>query len=100
MEKYIKGDNNTGNDEEEVESVSQTPEIENAQGTESLDLKGGRIIHIPDFVELASMGYSEETLKKLLRLRLRFQQGDHESTPETIRLRFGRYLYEKGKISA
>ncbi len=96
MEKYINQEQNTENNED---NVQQTSEMGTTVG-ENLDLKGGRVLNVPDFIELASMGFSEDELKSILRLRRRFEQGDHESTPEHIRLRFGRYLFENGKISS
>ncbi len=96
MEKYLNQEQHTENNEDKVQ---ETSEIEGTVG-ENLDLKGGRVLQVPDFIELASMGFSEDELKSILRLRRRFEQGDHEATPEHIRLRFGRYLFENGKISA
>ncbi|MEI7554030.1 hypothetical protein [Candidatus Chlorohelix sp.] len=67
---------------------------------ENLDLKGGQVVNAPDFVDLLMMGFSEDELKLLLKLRRRFEQGEHDVTPEIIRLRFAKFLYENGKIDA
>ena len=97
MENYIFEDRDKDSSDDKV---TRTSEIENTLTGESLDLKGGRILHIPDLSELSDMGFEETELRRLLRLRHRYQKGDHEETSEVIRLKFGRYLYETGKISA
>jgi hypothetical protein len=74
-------------------------EVENVG--ENLDLKGGRVIHVPDFVELATQGFSEGELKDMLRLRRRYNEGeDYEITPEHKRLSFARWMYQQGKLES
>ncbi len=99
MENFL-NQNNTENSEEQMANVAQTAEIDTNSVGENIDLKGGRVLEVPDFVELATMGFSEDELKSILRLRRRFQEGDHEATPEHIRLRFARFLFESGKIES
>jgi hypothetical protein len=97
MEKFAKSENNN---QEAVENVTDTTELNTEVVGENIDLKGGRVLNVPDFVDLAEMGFSEDELIRILKLRRRFEQGDHEATPEVIRLRFARFLFERGKIAA
>ncbi len=87
------------NNTENEQPLDNMTEINGASIGENIDLKGGRVIGVPDFVELAEQGFSEEELKRIVLLRKRYNQGDHEVTPEHLRLRFARYLYDSGKIA-
>jgi hypothetical protein len=76
-----------------------TTELQNVG--ENIDPVGGRVLNVPDFVELASQGFSEGELKQLLKLRRRYQENDeNEVTHEYKRLRFARYLYSSGKLES
>ncbi len=77
----------------------ETPTTELTNVGENIDLVGGRVFNAPDFVELASQGFSEEQLKRILKLRRRYNETEeNEVTPEFKRLRFARFLYSSGKI--
>jgi hypothetical protein len=84
---------------EQIIDVKDTTEIKELNVGETLDVKGGRFMPAPDFVELAALGFSEGELSTILRMRQRFEAGDSEFTPEHKRLRFARWLYQNGKIS-
>lgn len=87
------------NPENEVEQVNATEITELCNVGENIDQAGGRVLHIPDFVELASQGFSEDQLKGLLRLRRRYNETEeNEITPEFKRLRFYRYLVSEGRM--
>ena len=59
------------------------------------------MLNVPDFVELATQGFSEGELKDILRLRRRYEEGnDYELTPEYKRLRFAQWLYNEGKLQS
>ncbi|HEX2916458.1 MAG TPA: hypothetical protein VH186_37205 [Chloroflexia bacterium] len=92
--------NNPENDCTEVEQTqehSETTELQNVG--ENLDMVGGRVLDIPDFVDLALQGFSEGELKSFLKLRRRYNETEeNEVTPEFKRLRFARFLYDSGKI--
>lgn len=85
--------------EKEIEEPEETPKTELTNVGENIDLVGGRLLNGPDFVELASQGFSESQLKQILRLRRRYNETEeNEITPEFKRLRFARFLHESGKI--
>ena len=85
--------------EKEIGEPEETPKTELTNVGENIDLVGGRVLHGPDFVELASQGFSEGQLKDILRLRRRYNETEeNEITPEFKRLRFARFLHESGKI--
>ncbi len=90
----------TNNEKEQADKEEHvTVEVE-AVG-ENLDLKGGRVLNVPDFVELATQGFSEGELKNILRLRRRYESGnDNEITPEYKRLQFVQWLYNQGKLES
>jgi hypothetical protein len=94
MEKFAKSEN------QENTQFDPTLEISSLEESSTESDSEEKTAHAPDFVDMALMGFSEDELKQLIRLRRRFEQGDHEATPEVIRLRFARYLYENGKIAA
>lgn len=103
MEQYSK--NNQGleqfkQDENFQVEVGDTTEINDVASNENLDLKGGRVLNAPDFVDLAGMGFSENELKTLVRLRRRFEEGGSDLTPEHQRLRFARWLYQNGRLDS
>ena len=78
---------------------SDTTELQNVG--ENIDQVGGRVLDVPDFVELALQGFSENELKQILKLRRRYNDNDeNEVTPEFKRLRFARYLYSSGKLES
>ncbi|MEI6045872.1 MAG: hypothetical protein WCS37_16105 [Chloroflexota bacterium] len=89
------------NDERDMEQTGSGEQIRvevDAIG-ENIDLKGGRVLNIPDFVELATQGFSEGELKDILRLRRRYENSnDYELTAEYKRLRFAKWLYKQGKL--
>ena len=89
------------NDERNVAQAGNQDQVQvkvDAIG-ENIDLKGGRVLNIPDFVELATQGFSEGELKDILRLRRRFETGtDYELTPEYKRLQFAKWLHDQGKL--
>ncbi|MDB5081840.1 MAG: hypothetical protein JWP00_3764 [Chloroflexi bacterium] len=81
------------------QNPEETPTAELTNVGENIDLVGGRVITAPDFVELASQGFSEGQLKDILKLRRRYNETEeNEVTPEFKRLRFARFLYSSGKI--
>lgn len=88
------------NQENEIEQdPEETPTTELTNVGENIDLIGGRVLNGPDFVELASQGFSEGQLKQILKLRRRYNETEeNEVTPEFKRLRFARFLYSSGKI--
>ena len=86
-------------DETEQDPEEKTPTTELTNVGENIDLVGGRVFNGPDFVELASQGFSEGQLKQILKLRRRYNETEeNEVTPEFKRLRFARFLYSSGKI--
>ena len=88
---------NPENETQSVEPEAQATEMHTIG--ENIDLKGGRVLDVPDFVELALQGFSEGELKQMLRLRRRYNETDeNEVTPEFKRLRFARFLFNEGKI--
>jgi hypothetical protein len=91
------------NDERNAEKSDKEEQIKVEVGNvaENIDLKGGRVLNVPDFVELATQGFSEGELKDILRLRRRYENStDYELTPEYKRLSFAKYLYDQGKINS
>ncbi len=91
----------------ESECDQRPEETEQAGATEllnvgeNLDMKGGRVLEIPDFVELALQGFSENELKDILKLRRRYNEtSENEITPEFKRLRFARYMYGSGRMKS
>jgi hypothetical protein len=93
MAQYSNQENETEQDPEE------TPTTELTNVGENIDLIGGRVLNGPDFIELASQGFSEGQLKQILKLRRRYNETEeNEVTPEFKRLRFARFLYSSGKI--
>jgi hypothetical protein len=93
MAQYSNQENETEQDPEE------TPTTELTNVGENIDLIGGRVLNGPDFIELASLGFSEGQLKQILKLRRRYNETEeNEVTPEFKRLRFARFLYSSGKI--
>jgi hypothetical protein len=88
------------NQEHETEQdPEETPTTELTNVGENIDLIGGRVLNGPDFIELASQGFSEGQLKQILKLRRRYNETEeNEVTPEFKRLRFARFLYSSGKI--
>ncbi len=95
------------NPENETEQTEANPQEEQGPTTElqnvgeNIDLVGGRVLEVPDFVELALQGFSEDELKRILKLRRRYNDTEeNELTPEYKRLRFARYLYSEGKIES
>ena len=88
-------------EDETEQDPEETPTTELTNVGENIDLVGGRVINGPDFVELASQGFSEGQLKQILKLRRRYNETEeNELTPEHKRLRFARYLYSSGKIKS
>jgi hypothetical protein len=87
------------NNTENEQPLDNMTEMSSISIGENIDLKGGRVIDVPDFIDLAEQGFSEDELKRIVQLRKRYNQGDHEVTPEHLRLRFARYLYDSGKIA-
>lgn len=97
MAQYKDQENEIEENPEEIPSSELTNEVTNVG--ENIDLVGGRMLNGPDFVELASQGFSEGQLKDILRLRRRYNTTEeNEVTPEFKRLRFARFLYSNGKI--
>ncbi len=93
--------NYTNNERNAEQTSSEEIKIDVGNIEENLDLKGGRVINVPDFVELATQGFSEGELKDILRLRRRYEDGkDYEITPEYKRLSFARWLYTEGKLES
>jgi hypothetical protein len=93
MAQYSNQENETEQDPEE------TPTTELTNVGENIDLIGGRVLNGPDFIELASQGFSEGQLKQILKLRRRYNETEeNEVTPEFKRLRFARFLYSSGNI--
>ncbi len=88
------------NQENETEqNPEETPTTELTNVGANIDLIGGRVLNGPDFIELASQGFSEGQLKQILKLRRRYNETEeNEVTPEFKRLRFARFLYSSGKI--
>lgn len=90
---------NPDNEMQEVEQATGEKTELHTIG-ENIDQIGGRVLQIPDFVELAAQGFSEGQLKDMLRLRRRYNETEeNEITPEFKRLRFYRYLYKEGRMS-
>ncbi len=92
------------NPEQEIEQGEPEPQAEETTELtnvgENIDQKGGRVIEVPDFVDLALQGFSDDQLKSILKLRRRYNETDeNEITFEFKRLRFARYLYKQGRIS-
>jgi len=99
MHHYTNNERNT----EQANSEEQLPntKVDLINIGETIDLKGGQVLNVPDFVELATQGFSEDELKDILRLRRRFEVGnDYEITPEHKRLSFAKWLYEHGKLDS
>lgn len=91
--------NNERNVEQNGNDEQVKVELDNI--AENIDLKGGRVLNVPDFVELATQGFSEGELKDILRLRRRYEEGnDYELTHEYKRLRFAQWLYKEGKLES
>ena len=81
------------------QAQANTTELQNVG--ENIDQAGGRVLDIPDFVELALQGFSEDELKKILKLRRRYHNtAENELTTEFKRWRFARYLYSSGKLES
>ncbi len=88
------------NPENETDQVLAESEVTQLHTVgENIDLVGGRVLNAPDFVELALQGFSEGELKRILKLRRRYNETEeNELTPEFKRLRFARFLYNEGRI--
>jgi len=67
---------------------------------EGLESQRHRSISPRPLESLASAGFSEAAIARLLAVRTRYQNGDFsEKTIETKRLEFARWLREQGQIA-
>jgi hypothetical protein len=56
---------------------------------------------ITEVRNLAHVGFSDEEIASLFRVKALYQQGAyHDATPEYKRLAFARWLYEQGRLQS